>query len=108
MPTYVYRCKKGHTFELFHAISDESAKRCPRCRSAAKRLPAGGSGVLFRGSGFYATDHRSKSYRESAKQDASPGGAASSEGGAKAESGSKASSEMGGSTAGKPGAKKDS
>lgn len=69
MPTYVYRCTKGHTFELFHSISDETRKRCPRCRSAAKRMPAGGSGVLFRGSGFYATDYRSKSYKESAKAD---------------------------------------
>jgi putative FmdB family regulatory protein len=69
MPTYVYRCKKGHTFELFHAISDETAKRCPQCRSLAKRVPAGGSGLLFKGSGFYITDYRSKGYRESAKQE---------------------------------------
>jgi len=75
MPTYVYRCTKGHAFELFHAISDDGAKRCPRCRSAAKRVPAGGSGVLFRGSGFYATDYRSKDYRESAKQEHAGGGA---------------------------------
>jgi putative FmdB family regulatory protein len=69
MPTYVYRCTKGHTFELFHSISDDAPKRCPRCRSAAKRMPAGGSGVLFRGSGFYQTDYRSKSYKESAKKE---------------------------------------
>lgn len=69
MPTYVYRCTKGHTFELFHAISDESPKRCPKCRSAAKRIPAGGSGVIFRGSGFYQTDYRSKGYKEAAKRE---------------------------------------
>ena len=89
MPTYVYRCTKGHTFELFHGISDESRKRCPRCRSAAKRMPTGGSGVLFRGAGFYATDYRSKSYQESAKQDkaGSSGSAAEGAGGASRESG---------------------
>jgi len=69
MPTYVYRCKKGHEFELFHSISDDSPKRCPKCRSGAKRVPAGGSGVLFKGSGFYATDYRSKGYKESAKKE---------------------------------------
>ena len=84
MPTYVYRCKKGHTFELFHAISDESPKRCPKCRSSATRVPAGGSGVLFRGSGFYATDYRSKGYKEAAKRESGSG--AKSEGGAKSDS----------------------
>jgi putative FmdB family regulatory protein len=69
MPTYVYRCRKGHTFELFHSISDETPKRCPECRSLAKRIPAGGSGLLFKGSGFYITDYRSKGYKESAKQE---------------------------------------
>ena len=70
MPTYVYRCKKcKHTFELFHSITDESVKRCPRCRSKAERIPAGGAGILFKGSGFYITDYRSASYREKAKQD---------------------------------------
>lgn len=72
MPTYDYRCRKcGHRFELFHGIKDESPKRCPKCRSRAERVPAGGAGILFRGSGFYITDHRSASYREKAKQEKS-------------------------------------
>ena len=69
MPTYVYRCKKGHTFELFHSISDDSPKKCPECRSGATRVPAGGSGLLFKGSGFYITDYRSSGYKEKASQD---------------------------------------
>jgi putative FmdB family regulatory protein len=98
MPTYVYRCTKGHTFELFHSIADDSRKRCPRCRAAAKRVPSGGAGVLFKGSGFYITDYRSKSYHESAKRE-SGAGESKSEGtktesakpseGAKSESGAK-------------------
>jgi putative FmdB family regulatory protein len=82
VPTYVYRCEQGHTFELFHAISDESAKRCPECGAAAKRVPAGGAGFLFKGSGFYITDYRSKGYKESAKKEGSPGAAGSSGSGA--------------------------
>ena len=70
MPTYDYRCSKcGHRFELFHAITDDSPKRCPKCRSRSVRVPAGGAGLLFKGSGFYVTDHRSKSYRERAKEE---------------------------------------
>ncbi len=69
MPTYVYRCNKGHTFELFHAISDDAPKKCPTCRSGAKRVPAGGGGVLFKGSGFYQTDYRSSSWTEGAKKE---------------------------------------
>jgi len=69
MPTYVYRCRKGHTFEVFHSISDDSPRRCPECRGVGKRVPAGGAGLLFKGSGFYITDYRSKGYEESAKRE---------------------------------------
>ena len=89
MPTYVYRCTKGHTFELFHSIADESRKRCPRCKAAAKRVPAGGAGVLFKGSGFYITDYRSKGYHEAAKRESGAGESKSE--GAKASEGGKAS-----------------
>lgn len=79
MPTYVYRCKKGHEFELFHSISDETPKKCPTCKGVGTRVPAGGSGLLFKGSGFYITDYRSKGYQDSAKKE--KGG--SSDGGSK-------------------------
>ena len=72
MPTYDYRCTKcGHRFELFHSISDDKLKRCPRCKGRAVRVPSGGAGLLFKGSGFYTTDYRSKSYRERARQEKS-------------------------------------
>ena len=71
MPTYVYRCENGHTFELFHSISDESPKHCPECNAEARRVPAGGAGFLFKGSGFYITDYRSKGYKDSAKKEGS-------------------------------------
>ncbi|HXJ68448.1 MAG TPA: FmdB family zinc ribbon protein [Verrucomicrobiae bacterium] len=74
MPTYVYRCEQGHTFELFHSISDDSQKHCPECGAEAKRVPAGGAGLLFKGSGFYITDYRSKGYTESARKEAGGSG----------------------------------
>jgi putative FmdB family regulatory protein len=89
MPTYDYRCPKcGHRFELFHAITDETPKRCPKCRTKAGRVPSGGAGLLFKGSGFYITDHRSKSYRERAKAEKPKPPAAGEGGGAKSGAGS--------------------
>ncbi len=86
MPTYDYRCRKcGHVFELFHSMRDEGVKRCPRCRGRALRVPASGVGLLFKGSGFYITDYRSKDYREQARREKS-GGESKSPGGAEGKS----------------------
>lgn len=69
MPTYDYRCTNGHVFEVFHGIKDDTPRTCPECGAAATRVPGGGAGLLFRGSGFYITDYRSSSYREKAKSE---------------------------------------
>lgn len=74
MPTYEYECRKcGHRFELFHSIKDETPKRCPRCKGRAVRVPSAGAGILFKGSGFYITDYRSRDYRKQAKQEKGEG-----------------------------------
>jgi putative FmdB family regulatory protein len=75
MPTYVYRCRKGHTFELFHSMTDDGVKRCPKCKTRAQRVPAGGAGLIFKGSGFHITDYRSKNYKEGARREKSGGDA---------------------------------
>src|SRR5262249_32777743 len=97
MPTYVYQCSKGHQFEGFHSISDESRRKCPKRGARAKRIPAGGAGLLFKGSGFYITDYRSKGYQEKAKSESAPkSGESKGEGGggsAKPESGAKPAGE---------------
>jgi putative FmdB family regulatory protein len=69
MPTYEYRCVKGHEFEQFQRMSDEPLDSCPECGAEAQRLLSAGAGFLFKGSGFYITDYRSDSYREGAKRD---------------------------------------
>jgi putative FmdB family regulatory protein len=57
MPTYEYECKScGHTFEKFQAMSDDPLKDCPECGKEVRRLIHGGTGVIFKGSGFYVTD----------------------------------------------------
>jgi putative FmdB family regulatory protein len=81
MPTYDYVCDKcGYEFELFQKMSDMARKRCPRCRGAIRRRIGAGSGLLFKGSGFYATDYRSADYKTKAKADTGGANAASSEG----------------------------
>jgi len=57
MPTYEYECMEcSHHFEAFQAMSDEPIKSCPKCGSEVRRLIFGGTGVIFKGSGFYVTD----------------------------------------------------
>jgi len=57
MPTYEYECKScSHSFEVFQSMSDPPLKDCPKCGSEVRRLIFGGSGVIFKGSGFYVTD----------------------------------------------------
>jgi putative FmdB family regulatory protein len=79
MPTYEYSCEKcGKNFETFQSMRDEPYRECPKelCQQKkwghgkVKRLLGTGAGLIFKGSGFYATDYRSNSYKESAKKDA--------------------------------------
>jgi putative FmdB family regulatory protein len=59
MPTYEYRCPEGHEFEDFVLkMSDaKSELPCPTCGVVAARRMSAGSGLLFKGSGFYITDY---------------------------------------------------
>jgi putative FmdB family regulatory protein len=47
-------------FELFQSMSDAPRKTCPECKGAVRRLVSGGSGLIFKGSGFYLTDYKNK------------------------------------------------
>ena len=60
MPTYEYRCDAcGHAFERFQKINDDPVRTCPDCgEDEVERLISPGGGLVFKGSGFYATDYR--------------------------------------------------
>jgi putative FmdB family regulatory protein len=80
MPTYEYECKScGYAFEAFQRMSDEPLKECPQCGKEVRRLINGGSGIIFKGSGFYTTDAKAapaKGKKEKTKPDAAkPDGA---------------------------------
>jgi putative FmdB family regulatory protein len=61
MPIYTYRCENcGVQFERQQKFSDQPLTRCPECGKNLRKVytPVG---IVFKGSGFYATDHRSPS-----------------------------------------------
>jgi putative FmdB family regulatory protein len=64
MPTYEYQCQKcGHCFSEFQRIVDPPIKDCPKCKKkdCVEQIISGGSGLIFKGSGFYETDYKRKS-----------------------------------------------
>jgi putative FmdB family regulatory protein len=99
--TYEYTCQKcGHAFEKVQPITSEALTVCPKdvcpkkpwAKGKVKRAVGGGTGLIFKGSGFYITDYRSENYKASAKKEAGGGSGSSSESSAKKESSSPASS----------------
>ncbi|MBB6480763.1 FmdB family zinc ribbon protein [Spirochaeta isovalerica] len=68
MPTYDYKCNQcSHVFEYFQAMTDEPLSVCPECGGEVKRMIGGGSGLIFKGSGFYVTDSKKSTSGSSSK-----------------------------------------
>ena len=76
MPIYEYACNNcGHVFEMMQKITDKPKRKskepCEKCgdKGPITRLISRGGGFIFKGSGFYATDYRSSSYKEAEKKE---------------------------------------
>lgn len=90
MPIYTYRCEScGVQFEVTQKFSDAPLTRCPECGKKTLRKVYQPVGIVFKGSGFYATDHKSPSGGRAAghsdaksetKSDSDSGSSASSTG----------------------------
>ena len=62
MPIYTYRCDScGVQFERHQSFQDAPLKTCPECRKKSLKKVITPTRIIFKGSGFYATDHRSAS-----------------------------------------------
>lgn len=62
MPTYDYICSDcDYEFEHFQSMSDEPIRVCPQCGGIVRRKIGGGTGLIFKGSGYYLTDYGKKS-----------------------------------------------
>ena len=70
MPTYEYRCTScGNHIDVFQRIDEEPLRTCTECGGELRKVfhPAG---IVFKGSGFYATDSR-RSTKSGEKKDSS-------------------------------------
>jgi putative FmdB family regulatory protein len=95
MPTYEYECTScGQHIEVFQRISEDPLTTCGVCGGTLRKVfyPVG---IVFKGSGFYATDSRSSSKSGSKRE--GDGGSSSPEGASKTSEGSSKSSEGGSS-----------
>lgn len=78
MPVYTYRCDScGVQFERHQSFQDAPLKTCPECRKKSLKKVITPTRIIFKGSGFYATDHRSssgssKSSTETSSQESKP------------------------------------
>jgi putative FmdB family regulatory protein len=90
MPTYQYACTScGERLEAVQKFSDDPLTECPACAGTLRKVFSA-VGVVFKGSGFYKTDSRSRS--------GSKTGASSSSSADTSKSGSSAATSSGGSS----------
>lgn len=60
MPIYEYQCENcHHRFELRQGFNDKPVETCPLCQSDVRRILSP-TPIIFKGTGFYATDNRRK------------------------------------------------
>ncbi|HYI15359.1 MAG TPA: FmdB family zinc ribbon protein [Thermomicrobiales bacterium] len=78
MPTYEYACSTcGHRFDVRQSFSEDPINDCPQCGASVRRVlyPAG---VIFKGSGWYATDSRKGSASHSSSSSSTTDSSSSS------------------------------
>lgn len=67
MPVYEYECCSCSVrFDVRMGFNENNAVSCPQCRSQARRVFSPVP-IIFKGSGFYVTDHRTEDQRKPAK-----------------------------------------
>lgn len=71
MPTYEFKCPNGHVFEKFSpTMNSDRRVKCPVCGKTAERQISGGTGLVFKGSGFYITDYKRAGEKQTDQKDA--------------------------------------
>jgi len=63
MPIYEYKCANCGKFEVMQKITEDSLTECPTCGGQVQRLISKNVSIVFKGSGFYTTDHTQKENR---------------------------------------------
>lgn len=61
MPTYEYQCLDcKRKVEYFQSMKEPPRTKCTRCGGKLVRLVSTGTGLIFKGNGFYITDYKHK------------------------------------------------
>jgi len=69
MPTYNYKCSLCKNITLvMQKISDPPLTSCEKCEGELKRMITGGTGLIFKGNGFYITDYARKKQTNETKE----------------------------------------
>jgi len=69
MPIYEYRCSVcGHQEEFLQRVSEPPLTECPVCRKPTFTKLLSAAGFQLKGSGWYATDFKSKSSKPAEKK----------------------------------------
>ncbi len=88
MPVYTYRCENcGIQFDEKEGFNDPTKTICPECEEESLHRVYRPVGIVFKGSGFYATDNRSPSGKEARKHDKEEGSTKKEKGDKKEEKG---------------------
>ena len=71
MPTYDYICNDcDKMYEYFQSMSDNPLTKCPECKkNSLRRIISGGTGLIFKGSGYYLTDYKNKKNKKKDTKD---------------------------------------
>ena len=73
MPVYTYRCEScGVQFERHQSFHDSPLRTCPECRKKSLKKVITPTKIIFKGSGFYATDNKSPSGRATRESKTEP------------------------------------
>ena len=69
MPTYEYQRRDGSRFEMFQGINEAPLTECPDSGQPVQRVISGGAGVVYKGSGWYVTDYKSRGASDAPKEE---------------------------------------
>lgn len=73
MPTYNYHCSECDShFSYFQKMTEAPISKCENCTGFLRRVITGGTGLIFKGSGFYLTDYKDEKKSNESKEESSP------------------------------------
>lgn len=74
MPIYEYQCTAcGHQLEAFQKLSEKPLTKCPECQKSSLQKLVSAAGFQLKGTGWYATDFKTKKKTEEKSSDTKSG-----------------------------------